>query len=405
MNNTSDTLTNNQNQYTRNSQSPVKSNIKVLLNETKLNELETKIIILEQNNNNLVDQIRSYERNFEMQLHKINQVTEMEKDSRLKTERYLATLTDQSSISSNELKNRMALMQEIIEKEEKWKYQQREKDIELYKNLISRLTEKVSETVRLEIEARFKADLDNKSLTQSIAQKVMKEVDVVRKEMDDMTRDYKDNIKENSKECSERSHALSRYVDQVIEGRMDGPSKTNEQLKNFVSRLTDQVKSNIQIQNEQNKIFEEKIANLEGISSTTKEEIYKVVLSSEERLVKKVKDFKLYMETMVRNNIQNVNERIDSFSSKVDRNLNLLSTQLTDTRQKLTVRLSRFERFSKDQYKAIVEDLEITLDRIYKYEDLLEQYNKWNKDTKDKIDVNLAELESKVEIWQVNVKF
>ncbi len=71
----------------------------LLANETKISELETKIITLEQGNQFLAEQIRSNERNFEIQLKRLGQQTDMEKDNRQKIERFVGMLTDQVSIN------------------------------------------------------------------------------------------------------------------------------------------------------------------------------------------------------------------------------------------------------------------------------------------------------------------
>ena len=66
-----------------------------LYNEIKLNEMETKLITLEQGNQFLSDQIRTNEKNFEIQLRRLGQQSDMEKDNRQKMERFVGMLTDQ----------------------------------------------------------------------------------------------------------------------------------------------------------------------------------------------------------------------------------------------------------------------------------------------------------------------
>ena len=68
-----------------------------LANETKINELESKILTLEQSNHFLAEQIRTNERNFEIQLKRLGQQSDLEKDNRHKMERFVGMLTDQVS--------------------------------------------------------------------------------------------------------------------------------------------------------------------------------------------------------------------------------------------------------------------------------------------------------------------
>jgi hypothetical protein len=67
----------------------------IITNEIKINELETKIITLEQGNQFLADQMRTNEKNFEVQLRRLSQQSDMEKDNRQKIERFVGMLTDQ----------------------------------------------------------------------------------------------------------------------------------------------------------------------------------------------------------------------------------------------------------------------------------------------------------------------
>ena len=66
-----------------------------LASEIKINELETKLITLEQGNQFLADQIRTNEKNFEVQLKRLGQQSDMEKDNRQKVEKFVGMLTDQ----------------------------------------------------------------------------------------------------------------------------------------------------------------------------------------------------------------------------------------------------------------------------------------------------------------------
>ena len=71
----------------------------VLANTEKINELENKVITLEQGNQFLAEQIRSNERNFEIQLKRLGQQSDLEKDNRQKIERFMGMLTDQVNIT------------------------------------------------------------------------------------------------------------------------------------------------------------------------------------------------------------------------------------------------------------------------------------------------------------------
>jgi hypothetical protein len=337
-----------------------------------------------------------------MQFNKLSQLQDNEKENRVKTERLFNILSDRSNVDNLQIKNKITVIQDVIEKEEKWKIEQREKDLEMYKTIIGKLTEKVSETVKLEVEARFKADMDGRAYTQVIGQKALEEINSVRRDIDVISKEARESYKDNNRECADRAHNLSKYVDSLLQNSNAENTKQIEKVKNFLSKLTDQVKSSIINQDEQNVNFDGKIKFLETYTAETKDEIFKYVIASEERQTKRLKEFYDYIDNLVRINTQRVNERIDSFSDSVDSNFKIVVDQLVDTRSKLSNRIEVIEDTVKEQFKVLVLDIETTLERIYKLEALLAEYDKQNKDIKHKIEQDLSEMLSRIEIKHAN---
>ena len=193
-----------------------KQGINAVVLETKFNELQSKLSVLEEANSILLSRLNNTERNFSMQIQELQLLRNEDKDDKAKSQKILSILHDQTNLANSDLNMKINMIQEVIEKEEKWKAQQRERDIEMYKNLINKLTEKVSETVKMEVDARFKADLDNKYYAQMITGKFENEIDIVRKTIDDVIAQTRNDLATISKECSERTHNVSKYIDQQI---------------------------------------------------------------------------------------------------------------------------------------------------------------------------------------------
>ena len=66
-----------------------------MANQTKMNELEIKLLALEQQNFFLIEKIKNNEKNFEIQMNKMAIYNESEKESRLRVERYFNMLNEQ----------------------------------------------------------------------------------------------------------------------------------------------------------------------------------------------------------------------------------------------------------------------------------------------------------------------
>jgi hypothetical protein len=71
------------------------TNFNMLVNETKLNDLETKLLGLEQQNTFLIEKLKNNEKNFEVQLSRIAMSTEGERESRYRIEKFINMLNEQ----------------------------------------------------------------------------------------------------------------------------------------------------------------------------------------------------------------------------------------------------------------------------------------------------------------------
>ena len=60
-----------------------------------MNELETKLMALEQQNHFLIEKIKTNERNFEVQMSRVAISAESERESRMRIEKFISMLNDQ----------------------------------------------------------------------------------------------------------------------------------------------------------------------------------------------------------------------------------------------------------------------------------------------------------------------
>ena len=85
-----------------------------------------------------------------------------------KTKESMDLLNQKSTQNSIDIKNKISLLHNSIQKEEEYKYEKRKIDIELQKNILNQITEKLRENIKVEIDARIKADMETKAFNQNI---------------------------------------------------------------------------------------------------------------------------------------------------------------------------------------------------------------------------------------------
>ena len=136
--------------------------------DSKIKDLEAKLSTLEQANQILLERINANERNFQIQIKQIQVSNIEEKENRYKAEKVISNISEQNNANSNDLNLKINMLQEHIVKDNTEKMLQRQNDLESQKYLIGKLTEKITKTVKSEVEARYKADIDGKIFSQKI---------------------------------------------------------------------------------------------------------------------------------------------------------------------------------------------------------------------------------------------
>lgn len=373
-----------------------------IIYDNRMQDLEAKLQTLEQANQILLSRLNANERNFDEQIKELQLRAFEERDNRIKSDKTISLINDQNILNANDLNSKITMLQELIDKGEQINNQQRERDSELYKTLISKLTAKVSETVKMEVEARYKADLNNKVYSQGLTNQFQTELDTLKKDFEDIINKTKYDIQTVSKECSERTHNVSKYIDQQINDAINGKGNSSENLKNFVHKLTDQIKTNLISQNNQNETFALRFNKIENYLKIMKEETYQFIGRVEERLINKMREVKLYTEANIKKSNDYVNNNIYEFSQKVDQNFDLLAGQLIDTRNRINEKFETIEMENRSRFKSLVEDMDEVCNRIYLYEDILKRYDEEYLTLKDNLEKNIADLRALFDVHIVN---
>ena len=230
--------------------------------DSKIKDLESKLETLEQANKILLERINNNEKNFTLQIKQMEVNNAEERENRYKAEKALNIISEQNNANSNDLNMKINLLEEKVVKGDENKTQQRQFDLESQKYLIGKLTEKITKTVKSEVEARYKADMDGKIFSQKLSNKFESSLDILKKEIEEITNQTKIEIQNISRECSERTHNVSKYIDQQIQEAVFGKGSSNEELKNFVRKLTEQVKSSLISISKKHEIIENRLNNL-----------------------------------------------------------------------------------------------------------------------------------------------
>lgn len=372
--------------------------------ESKLNELECKIIALEERNEFLLSRLNSNEQTYDSKIRKLEKNNIQDKNNIYKAEQTLILLSQKNNENSNELRNKISYLHSNLQREEDYKNEQRKLDLELQKNILNQITEKLGETVKAEVDARFQADMETKAFNQNIYKNMETDMNKLKKEIEDINAQVSANLKNMSKDCSERAHNLSKYIDQQMLNAVIGKNDSIDGVKKFVDDVIAQVKINIAYQNEQNKLFDQRLKNCEIHVEKSKNDNFGYMSEVEKRFDNKMKYLKTYFEINLQKHDNFLDNTIKNMAMTMDKNINFINEQIIETRIKENEVYEKMNEINENKFKAIGYDLEKVCERVYQYENLLNVFDKQNELLKKNISDSLAMMKSRLDVHIVNEK-
>ena len=372
--------------------------------ETKINSLEYKLILLEQKNETLMNKLNINEKNIDSKIKGLEKNNFEEKKNIKKTENAINILNKITNDNSNEIKKKISFIHNNIQKEEEYKNIQRKMDIELQNNILNTITSKIKETIKAEIDERFKADMENKALNENIYKNTEGELTKIKKEIEEINNNVINKIKLLSKECSERAHNVSKYTDQQILNAIIGKNEVIDNIKKYMEQFILQVKNNITAQNSQNKLFDERLKEIEKHLEKNKNDNFGYLTEVEKRFDKKMNLLKKYFEINLKKHDNFLDSNIKNFSIAIDKNFNFISNIIIDIRQKENDFLKNMEKNYENKIRTIISDLEKICERIYQYENSLNVFDKQNNLLKKNIADSLTAVKTRLDVHKVNQK-
>ena len=277
-------------------------------------------------------------------------------------------------------------------------------DIELQKTILNQITEKIHETIKMEIDERIKADMEAKAFNQNIYKTMETEINKLKKEIEEINKQVQSDIKLVSKDCSERAHNISKYIDQKMLDAVLGKNDSLDKIKKFIDQVIAQVKTNISSQNEQNKLFDQRLKSIEVHIEKSKNDNFGYMVEVEKRFDTKMKYLKTYFEVNMQKHDIFLDNTIKNIALVMDKNINFLCEQIIETRIKENEVYEKMNTSNENKFQSIIYDLEKVCERVYQYENLLNVFDKQNNLLKKNFAESLANLKSRFDVHTVNQK-
>ena len=369
---------------------------------SKINQLETKLLTIEQNYEHIFNKITQNEIKLNYLENKKNSSNQ---NISLKQEISSNPSADSSSTMGREisiLNNKIKFLEQILKNEQELRASEKQKEMDFNKMLLNKINTSLTNTIRLEVEQRFKADLMQKNSN-------MKEIDALQRQINNFKGQYEQmqnnllkKIEDNNIECSERNQNLAKYVDVRLDD--ENINKDSRELKKFIEKLTEQIKNNMNNQNMNNEYSEKKIKNLDQKLTNSIKDIYDFLNKIEIRLANKIAYLKKYFEINTLNNNSLIESNINSIVKKIEKNMSFLSQELISTQNHTVLEFQNIHKSMKFQNKAYLTDLENLMKHQIQLENIIANNNKVQEELNKKFFNTIAAFESKLDISLINEK-
>ena len=305
-----------------------------LLLNSKLTELEAKYITLEQSYEFILNRINSNEKKlFSLQ----NSIKNS--DNTLNNSNALSNTNKRISFSEEQekfdrqftiLNNKIKYLEEMLKSDQEIRAKEKQKELDFTKNIFNKINSSLTNTIQMEVEQRFKADLLQKNSNMKEIDLLQNQLNNIKLQCEQIQSNFLKKIEETNSECSERNQNLAKYIDVRLDDQ--NLKKDSGELKKFLEKLTEQIKNNMNNQKIENELCNKKIINSEKKLDNSIKEIYDFLGKIELRTVNKLKNLKKFFEINLLNNYNLTEKNINKIVKQFEKNFIFFSEELLSSR-------------------------------------------------------------------------
>ena len=379
-----------------------------LVINSKLTQLETKLLYLEQNYELVLNKISQNEVKLN---HLDNKTKNMSQDintnffnnnPNISIKQSIPPPTSPESREISILNNKIKFIEQMLKNEQDQRALEKQKELDFNKSLFNKINTSLMNTIQMEMEQRFKGDLMQKNSNNKEIDALQRQISNLTTQIEEIHRSLTKKIEDNNNECSERNQGLVRYVETKLDE--DKVAKDSKELKLFIEKLMEQIKNNMNEQNVTNEHAEKKMKYLEDNLTNSIKEIYDFLNKIEVRLVDKIKYLKKYFEVNTLNNNNRIEANIRSIAKNLEKNMSFLAAELVSYQNRSILEFQNVHKKMKFNNQAIVTDLENLLKHQTQLENIvISRYKEMEQINKNFFN-RMATFESKVDVSLTNEK-
>ena len=329
-----------------------------LLLNSKLIELEARYLSLEQNYEYIINKINTNEKRIIILQNNLKNNDNNLNLNLSRTNKKSLPNEDQDKINTNItiLNNKIKYLEEMLKSDQEIRAQEKQKELDFTKELFNKINSSLTNTIQMEVEQRFKADMLQKNSNIKEIDLLQNQINAIKSQFEQMQNLFMKKLEENNNECSERNQNLAKYIDVRLDDQ--NLKKDSRELRKFLEKLTEQIKNNMNNQIVENESFNQKIKNSEKKLENSIKEIYDFLNKIELRTVNKLKNIKKYFDINLLNSNNLIEKNVSKLFKQFEKNFVFFSEELLSTRYNSNLEFQNIHKKIKFNNQAFVSDLE-----------------------------------------------
>ena len=373
-----------------------------LLLNSKLIELEAKYITLEQNYEHVLNKINTNEKKiFSLQNNMIKTDNIINNNNVSNTNKKISE-SDEHNRHIIILNNKIKYLEEMLKSDQEIRLKEKQKELDFTKDLFNKINSSLTNTIQMEVEQRFKADLLQKNSNMKEIDILQNQLNAVKLQLEQIQSNFLKKLEEYNNECSERNQNLAKYIDVRLDEQ--NLKKDSRELKKFVEKLTEQIKNNMTNQKLENELCNKKILNSEKKLDNSIKEIYDFLGKIESRTINKIKNLKKYFEINLLTNNNLTEKNINRIIKQFEKNFIFFSEELLSSRNYINLEFQNMNKKIKFNLQTVISDLENIIKNQVQLENIVKKRFEEIEQMKKDIFKETSNLESKVNIDIKNEK-
>ena len=373
-----------------------------LLLNSKLIELEAKYITLEQNYEHVLNKINTNEKKiFSLQNNMIKTDNIINNNNISNTNKKISE-SDEHNRHIIILNNKIKYLEEMLKSDQEIRLKEKQKELDFTKDLFNKINSSLTNTIQMEVEQRFKADLLQKNSNMKEIDILQNQLNAVKLQLEQIQSNFLKKLEEYNNECSERNQNLAKYIDVRLDEQ--NLKKDSRELKKFVEKLTEQIKNNMTNQKLENELCNKKILNSEKKLDNSIKDIYDFLGKIESRTINKIKNLKKYFEINLLTNNNLTEKNINRIIKQFEKNFIFFSEELLSSRNYINLEFQNMNKKIKFNLQTVISDMENIIKNQVQLENIVKKRFEEIEQMKKDIFKETSNLESKVNIDIKNEK-